>query len=400
MISSFLPNHKADAFFPPLDSCTTKLDCWIRLLLDGFHKWDAVYFHFISSNGYIYENNLAFFPLFPMLLRLTSTLTFTFQPFWSFWTHTIISGLFLNFLCGIGSAVQLYRLSKLMLMSDTVAILSALLFVINPASVFFSTLYSESLYSLLFISGLIYIHKRNFTIACTFFSMAVLCRSNGLVNCGFACFPHVILLLEKLVSALDIGRQKSFRQLCFFTVDILTAILYRLLVVLALIACICSPYIIYQYYGAYLYCSPPDIALLSFLRPNKPGRELEEFALEIGVLTPYSVNSSSYPVWCAGVPWFSYTILQKKFWGVGALKYYQWKQLPNFLLALPVLFLTCKTIFLFARRAPKTMISMGLLMEHKKQQFVLPHIYHALVLLAYGIVNIHIQVSRAPSPHF
>ncbi|EUB62247.1 GPI mannosyltransferase 2 [Echinococcus granulosus] len=320
ILSSLLPNYRADAFEPPEVSCTSKIDCLLRYTLDGFHKWDAIYFHFIAVNGYLLENTLAFFPLFPIFLRLISSLTYTLLPLWSFWTHSILVGVVLSFFCNLLCTVQMYRLSKLLLMSDSLSVVSALLFAINPASVFFTTLYSEALYSFLFLSALIWTYESIFL-------------------------------------------------------------------------CMSSPYLIYQYYAGFLYCSTlPKPASLSFMLPKKPGPELEEFANELGVLTPYSINSSFQPVWCAGVPWSSYMLLQKKFWDVGAFSYYRWRQLPNFLLALPVLFLIFKIVSLFGRKTPKTIFSFGLLEDSRKHQLLVPHIYHALFLSMYGIINVHIQV--------
>ncbi|KAL5966602.1 GPI mannosyltransferase 2, partial [Taenia solium] len=162
---------------------------------------------------------------------------------------------------------------------------------------------------------------------------------------------------------------------------------------LATFLCVSSPYLIYQYYAGFLYCFAfPKPASLSFMLPRRPSPELKELANELEVLTPYSVNSSFKPLWCAGVPWSSYMLLQKKFWDVGMFTYYQWKQLPNFLLALPVLFLVFKSVSLFGRKAPKTLLSLGIVEDHGKQLLVVPHIYHALFLSTYGIVNVHIQV--------
>lgn len=45
--------------------------------------------------------------------------------------------------------------------------------------------------------------------------------------------------------------------------------------------------------------------------------------------------------WCHDRPFPSlYSHIQSAYWGVGLLRYWQWKQLPNFLLAAPVLLLT------------------------------------------------------------
>lgn len=309
-----------------------------------------------------------------------------------FFTHTILSGVCLSFGCNVLCALQMYRLSKLTLMSDAVSIVSTLLFVINPASVFFASLYSESLYCLLFITALIYVQQGSFWRANLFLFLTVFCRSNGLVNVGFTCFPHFITFSNIVVSVW--ATYRSNRGQSPLSTKLIIAALYRVMVISFIIIYVGSPYVVYQRYAGYLFCSTvPKPSYLSFMTPEASSQELDDYALELGVHTPHSVNTSKLPDWCVGVPWSSYTLLQKQFWNVGSLKYYEWKQLPNFLLASPVILIACKTAQLFEQTARLTMISFGVIAEHRRTQLVLPHIYHVIFLLVYGVINVHIQVS-------
>ncbi len=226
---------------------------------------------------------------------------------------------------------------------------------------------------------------------CALIFLTVCCRSNGLVNVGFACFPHFILLINNIISTWKAYYWQQGERLGAFHIFIF--VLYRILAIGFIIVYVGLPYVLYQQYAGYLYCSTAVKPVsLSFLLPQVPSQELESFALQLGVQTPFSVNSSTIPDWCEGIPWSSYTRLQKQFWNVGPLNYYEWKQLPNFLLALPVLLIVLSAAQLYEKTARVTMVSLGVFAEHRRSQLVLPHIYHAVFLFAYGVINVHIQV--------
>lgn len=46
------------------------LDSWLHNILTPFTRWDSIYFLSISERGYIYEQEYAFFPGLPMMMRL------------------------------------------------------------------------------------------------------------------------------------------------------------------------------------------------------------------------------------------------------------------------------------------------------------------------------------------
>ncbi|GIY62474.1 GPI mannosyltransferase 2 [Caerostris extrusa] len=148
-----VPDHNADAFRLPYEKGVGVSNTIVSYFLEGFSRWDAQYFLHISLYGYTHENTLAFFPFFPMLLRNSSKILSVIFPFsLSPLNCALLSGVLLNSILASLSTVALYKLTKRVFQSEIFALTSALLFCINPASIFFSALYSESFsLSLLFL---------------------------------------------------------------------------------------------------------------------------------------------------------------------------------------------------------------------------------------------------------
>jgi hypothetical protein len=109
-----------------------------------------------------------------------------------------------------------------------------------------------------------------------------------------------------------------------------------------------SFHVAFAIFGASLYCSPPDAAETTWWGPL-----IESQDRLWGIIVSWLGRGdagvrlralSSPRPWCLPGPLapFSnaYSFVQGHYWGVGFLKYYQLQQLPNFLLALPILSLS------------------------------------------------------------
>ena len=125
-------------------------------LLRSIVKWDSLYFLEVAHNGYMYEKNHAFFPFYPMLIRFFGEIIGLSGL--DIECSYILAGVLISWISFAAASEMMYSLSRV-LFSETRAELSTYLFIVNPAGVFMSALYTTSLFSFLSISGLYFFYK-------------------------------------------------------------------------------------------------------------------------------------------------------------------------------------------------------------------------------------------------
>ncbi|KAJ1265429.1 hypothetical protein BS78_08G075900 [Paspalum vaginatum] len=232
--------------------------------------WDGVHFARPAECGYEYEQSFAFLPLLPAsLVLLARSLFAPLVPVLGYRAVLVLSGYVLNNVAFVAAAAYFYRLSVLILKDQKAAYRASVLFCFNPASVFYSSLYSESLYALFSLGGLFYLFSGSHTALLQAYDAAVRKK-------------RPLLALQALVTA-------ALRSIFIFV-----------------------PFFAFQAYGYLNICMH---------------RSTEE-------LRP----------WCKEKVPLLYGFIQSHYWGVGFLRYFQVKQLPNFLLASPVLSLAFYSI--------------------------------------------------------
>ncbi|TKY58994.1 GPI mannosyltransferase 2 [Spatholobus suberectus] len=273
--------------------------------------WDSVYFLRIAQCGYEYEQSFAFLPLLPLSASLFSFLL-PHRPLLA------LSAYVINNLAFVLAALYFYKLSLTVLNGPQTALRATLLFCFNPASIFYSSIYSESLYALLCFGGMYHFVSGGNNLAVLLFALSGCARSNGVLNAGYLCFQtmhrayHAVFHKKRVTLALQIVIVGALRSACIF-----------------------APFVAFQAYGYYNMCV---------------GR------------SPDEVRS-----WCkARIP-LLYNYIQSHYWGVGFLRYFQLKQLPNFLLASPILSLALCSVVHYAKSRPQNFFSLGFLtpMEEK-----------------------------------
>ena len=166
--------------------------------LDLFFRWDCGWYLTIVMKGYSYipgrESSVAFFPLYPLLVKLLSVSS-------SDVTIIKITGLLISNVALLLASIYLYKLVVMNYKNQEVAFKTVFFMLISPMSFFFSVFYTEGLFLLLTISSVYYASKRRWLEASVLGFLSSLTRLLG-----------VLLIIPLLVEYLDITlRGKEIR---------------------------------------------------------------------------------------------------------------------------------------------------------------------------------------------
>uniref|UniRef100_A0A674E607 GPI mannosyltransferase 2 n=1 Tax=Salmo trutta TaxID=8032 RepID=A0A674E607_SALTR len=345
LLNAAIPDHEADAFTPRAEEEPLLLDPAVQWFLGGLSHWDAEHFLFIAERGYLYEHNYAFFPLFPVILRgLAETILLPLSGCLTLHGRLLLAVALGNSALFLLSVVALYGLGCVVLQDRRLALVSSLLYCLTPANVFMMAGYSESLFAALTFGGL-FLLERGYTLrACLALSIATAARANGLVNVGFLlhskCLHYIWIIARHM-----------------FTAALGTAV-------------IALPFLVFQYYGYRAFCTPS-------LSLEQVYPALIQLAVDKGYRDVY--------------------------WDVGFLRYFQLKQIPNFLLALPMATLGVVAAYMYYRDNPARCLRLGLWDRGANKRpdkptpgFYSPRVFlyvvHATMLLGFGTFCMHVQV--------
>jgi Gpi18-like mannosyltransferase len=163
--------------------------------LDSFFRWDSGWYNDIVKNGYSYDpnqqSNVAFFPLYPLLVKLIAAITSLDEP---------IAALLLSNLCLVIALFFVYKISSIYLSkkgSDRVLVLMLLF----PTSFFYSSFYTESLYLLVISASFYFFLNKKYLLSGIWGCLATLVRVPGLLllfSFGFELGWNYFTKKEKL----------------------------------------------------------------------------------------------------------------------------------------------------------------------------------------------------------
>jgi phosphatidylinositol glycan class V len=300
----------------------------IETSMASMTPWDSVYFVRIAQCGYESDQIFAFFPLLPMLMRVGGAVAklvyacacfmismFSISPMrlaeYSLGSLSrqmlasfegvplevtrigmVTTGLIVNIASFCAAAIVLYDLGKRVLKDEKVAWVAAVVFCFNPASVFYSAVYTESLFSLLSWMGMLCVIQGKYWRGVGWLALAGSARSNGILGVWF-------LIWEELIWArkIHVGHEGSFN-----TSKRVIRVLFGSIVV-------CLPYIGMQAIGWLAFCRQASVG--------------------------------DRPLWCEGAIPSIYGYIQQEYWDVGFLNFYQKLiRLPFVVQSIPVIALS------------------------------------------------------------
>ncbi len=314
----------------------------IKRLIQRLTNWDMVYFVNIARRGHEYEHEWAFGFVYPGIIRyFGSQLTKRFQFFhilnsfgenYVYSATTIIIGNISHYF----ATIVLYYLTretfnnKKIRSPSGLPFITALLYTISPAGVFLATGYTESLFALLSFTGLylrlVSLDKLSsrfrpvsnptlYVISGMIFASANLIRSNGILW-------GILFLYDCFIALVNF----RFKEVAY-------SIIAGIMIFLSLI------------YSQYV--------------------PFTDFCPERGE-------------WCLNSIPSIYNYIQSKYWNIGFLNYWTPNNVPNFLFALPTIYLIINSSIHYYHTYPFAT--------------TFPIIYAQIVLLILSLCLFHIQI--------
>lgn len=152
----------------PMEDVPPALQPWAR--------WDGAWYVLIAESGYAFvpdstvqqENTVAFFPLYPLLIRAGMLLI----------NNGLLVGIILSNTCFLLALMVLHRLAEAYF-DPSVASRSVLYIAIFPTALFFSAIYTESLFLLLSLLAAWYSLQKRWALAALSGAVASATRAQG-----------------------------------------------------------------------------------------------------------------------------------------------------------------------------------------------------------------------------
>uniref|UniRef100_A0A1I7ZVZ0 GPI mannosyltransferase 2 n=1 Tax=Steinernema glaseri TaxID=37863 RepID=A0A1I7ZVZ0_9BILA len=326
-------------------------DLLVEGLLGGLVRWDSVHFLNIALNGYIFENTLAFFPVYPFFIRSVGSLLSSLLPIHKY-TAIVIAGVTVSNVkllhpCGNG----VVRIREVTSQVTGTCLLGLILVFLEPGQ----HLLLEPLHGVFVRSGHLFRALRAL-------------RSNGLMNFGYVGYFLVVNVIFVKFRSLPSGG--TFPRIAqYFGKAVLVLVAASLIffsVFRNLWTAVASDF-----------CngerpSPDAIAFADANGYALRGEHLAWCGSPVGVMPPY------------------YSPIQKKYWDVEFFGYWKITKVPCFLLATPVIVLFFTLVL---RRLTEKRLTFENLMDivEAPDGFV-PMVVHNSILILLGMTLFNVEI--------
>ncbi|CAE6429241.1 unnamed protein product [Rhizoctonia solani] len=352
-------------------------------------RWDTLHYLDVALYGtYAYEHQYAFSLGVPIVLRIAHwgkelffklifPLSFlgTMNTQIRSWVTVLINTLLVAMLAA-QPCLALYRLSEKISHSKEFSYLSLIIHALMGAPpVIIRSAYAEPFFAWFTFEGLNAYHEQNYFVSSLYFGLATAFRTNGIL---LPCFILYDLLARPILSEF------------FATINVTTGF------------------------------KPTDIAthLYRASRKLKPSKIIYGALLTMISLSPFLAQQYlAYLTFCQSLvprPWCDsripliYSFVQSHYWDVGLWRYWTIAQIPNFLLATPILTLAFASIAWFAiassrgihlsRRQDIDSPPLHPTLSPSMALVLLPCALHALVISIILLTAAHVQIALRVLP--
>ncbi|GAA6057042.1 hypothetical protein JCM3770_005223 [Rhodotorula araucariae] len=282
---------------PSFETDAAPLSQPIQWYTRPFVRWDTVYFVNIALEGYTTEQRTAFMPALPGLMRAGGEALHWLRRANGAVTsdEVVVAGLLATTFATTAAALCLHRLTlRLFPSRPSFALVTSLLFLAAPARpTLHGVPYTEPFAALCTFGGLLlYFSGRDVPAALAWGAGAAFRAQGAVLGVGFFGWKWVLRrAFDGQTTRMAVLKRLLINFPRFASLSLLSA----------------SPFLLFQSYVYCQYCS----ASAGELRP-----------------------------WCSEGIGLSYGWVQREYWDVGPLRYWTLRQIPNFVLAAPVLALS------------------------------------------------------------
>ncbi|KAF1770868.1 hypothetical protein GCK72_002692 [Caenorhabditis remanei] len=411
-------------------------DVVVRRGLLGLRRWDAQQFLFIADNHYIFEHSLAFFPGYPEVINIfrLGIQQYTLSTVgWSFpsWVLTGILSFAINLFFFHAAGMALFMVVTMITRNVKQGLLAVTIFAYNPASIFFTSAYSESMFFTLTITGFnfmlysirssSYSQKMFGVMTGTFiFGLSLVVRSNGMLNALFVAWywcaallwepekpvPDCHLLIESLAGTKNerYRREGQTRLRAFEKKRKQPRKVFRWTApehsrcTLVIFTVLLGLFVLFIFFGPYVFMA--NSVAEEFCEADPHQKELvanvkRHIRMSPKIIT--IVDAWEKTTWCKkprilGLVRQYYTDIQAKYWNVGLFGYWKIRKIPCFLMMLPAAILTVLAIRsawkdVFEKKRWNNIWILTIRSDHTLHLAI-----HATVMLLTGIFVINAEV--------